>query len=461
MTEQQWDVKKVRQQFIDFFISKEHLFVPSSPVVPHDDPTLLFANSGMNQFKPIFLGVLEPNSPMLSWKRAANSQKCIRAGGKHNDLDDVGKDSYHHTFFEMLGNWSFGDYFKQEAIDWAWELLTKVYKLDSSRLYATYFAGDQTTKPPLQPDLESRALWLRYLPENRVLPYGMKENFWEMGDQGPCGPCTEIHYDRIGGREVPQLVNADDPTLIEIWNLVFMQFLREADRSLSPLPAKHVDTGMGLERLTSVLQNKMSNYDTDIFLPLFAEIEKLAKVRGYTGKYGVDDPEKIDMAYRVVADHIRTLTFAVCDGAFPAAEGRNYVLRRITRRAIRYGREILKADKGFFHKLVPYVINLMKDFFPELSQAGDRVQDVIKAEEELFNRTFEKGLLKLHRMTVKLQAKESKVLSGAYAFKLYGTYGFPFDLTERILEEKYQMTVDSREFYKLLEEEKERSRTLR
>jgi alanyl-tRNA synthetase len=391
----------VRRQFIDFFRSKPgpgtagHTFVPSSPCVPVDDPTLLFTNAGMNQFKPIFLGQAAPGSELGKLKRAVNSQKCIRAGGKHNDLEDVGKDTYHHTFFEMLGNWSFGDYFKKEAVEWSWELLTRVYKLPAAALYATYFEGNP--KAGLEADVETRDLWLRFLPKERVLPGNMKDNFWEMGESGPCGPCTEIHVDRLVAmgqtqRLVPQLVNAGDPDVIEIWNNVFIQFNREADGSLRPLPARHVDTGMGLERLTSILQGKRSNYDTDLFMPIFAEIERLTGARSYMGRLGEADVGNIDTAYRVIADHIRTLTFAITDGAVPSNEGRGYVLRRILRRAVRYGRQILNAKGGFFSQLVPVVVDRMGEAFPELRDNPRRVMAILRDEEESFGRTLDRGL---------------------------------------------------------------------
>ncbi|KAJ1389653.1 Translation protein, beta-barrel domain superfamily [Sesbania bispinosa] len=448
----EWPANRVRDTFIKFFEDKSHVNWKSSPVVPFNDPTLLFANAGMNQFKPIFLGTADPNTALSKLSRACNTQKCIRAGGKHNDLDDVGKDTYHHTFFEMLGNWSFGDYFKVEAISWAWELLTKVYKLPSDRVYATYFGGDE--KAGLAPDLEARDIWLKFLPPGRVLPFGCKDNFWEMGDTGPCGPCTEIHFDRIGNRDAASLVNNDDPTCIEIWNLVFIQFNREADGSLKPLPAKHVDTGMGFERLTSILQNKLSNYDTDVFLPIFDAIQLATGARPYSGKVGQDDVDKVDMAYRVVADHIRTLSFAIADGSRPGNEGREYVLRRILRRAVRYGREVLKAKEGFFNGLVNVVVNVMGDVFPELKHQEAHIRSVIAEEEESFGRTLIKGIEKFETA---VQHVQGKILSGEEAFVLWDTYGFPLDLTQLMAEEK-GLLVDVEGFNKAMEAARERSR---
>ncbi|MFN0134189.1 MAG: alanine--tRNA ligase [Phycisphaerales bacterium] len=386
----------IRRIFIEFFKSKPsagdgHTFVASSPCVPHDDPTLLFTNAGMNQFKPIFLGTADPASELGKLKRAVNSQKCIRAGGKHNDLDDVGKDTYHHTFFEMLGNWSFGDYFKKEAIAWSFELLTKVYGIAPDRLYATYFGGN--LEVGLEPDEETKQLWLQLLPAKHVLPGNMKDNFWEMGETGPCGPCTEIHFDRIGNRDASKLVNTGDPDVLEIWNNVFIQFNREEGGKLRMLPAKHVDTGMGLERLVSVLQNKRSNYDTDVFMPLFAAIQKATGfTKPYSGKLGAEDVGNVDTAYRVIADHIRTLTFAITDGATPSNEGRGYVLRRILRRAVRYGRQVMDAKPGFFASLVPAVVERMGGAFPELKKAPQRVIDMLREEEESFGRTLDRGI---------------------------------------------------------------------
>ncbi|GAB2215567.1 hypothetical protein Drorol1_Dr00019955 [Drosera rotundifolia] len=454
--EEEWPAWKVRETFVEFFQGKGHTFWKSSPVVPVNDPTLLFANAGMNQFKPIFLGTVDPNNPLGGLKRACNTQKCIRAGGKHNDLDDVGKDTYHHTFFEMLGNWSFGDYFKKEAIQWAWELLTEVYKLPSSRLYATYFGGDE--KAGLAPDTEAREIWLQFLPADRVLAFGCKDNFWEMGDTGPCGPCTEIHFDRIGNRDASMLVNNDDPTCIEIWNLVFIQFNRDSDGSLKPLPAKHVDTGMGFERLTSVLQKKMSNYDTDIFSPIFDAIfdaiPERKRARPYSGKVGPDDEDKIDMAYRVVADHIRTLSFAIADGSCPGNEGREYVLRRILRRAVRYGTEVLKAEEGFFSGLVNIVVKVMGDIFPELKQHEKRIVSVIADEEASFGKTLLKGIEKFKKCA---EDVKGNIIEGKDAFLLWDTYGFPWDLTQLMAEERGLM-VDIEGFHKSMDDARERSR---
>uniref|UniRef100_A0A0D9YC95 Alanine--tRNA ligase n=1 Tax=Oryza glumipatula TaxID=40148 RepID=A0A0D9YC95_9ORYZ len=451
----EWPASRVRETFISFFESKSHTRWPSSPVVPVDDPTLLFANAGMNQFKPVFLGTAAPDAPLGRLRRACNTQKCIRAGGKHNDLDDVGKDTYHHTFFEMLGNWSFGDYFKEEAIGFAWELLTQVYKLPTDRIYATYFGGDE--KSGLAPDTESKNIWLKYLPKEKVLPFGCKDNFWEMGDTGPCGPCTEIHFDRVGNRDAASLVNNDDPTCIEIWNLVFIQFNREADGTLRPLPAKHVDTGMGFERLTSILQNKMSNYDTDVFMPIFDAIHQLAGngIQSYSGKVGPEDVDKVDMAYRVVADHIRTLSFAIADGSQPGNEGREYVLRRILRRAVHFGHQKLKAKQGFFSSLVHVFVQLMGDVFPELKDNEKKIKDIIKDEEESFENTLAKGFEKF-----KKAADAVKESGGTDAFVLWDTYGYPVDLTE-VMGVDYGLSVDREGFDAAMEEARQKARNAR
>ncbi|CAL4932999.1 unnamed protein product [Urochloa decumbens] len=456
----EWPANRVRNTFFDYFDSKSHTRWPSSPVVPFDDPTLLFANAGMNQFKPVFLGTAAPDSPLGRLRRACNTQKCIRAGGKHNDLDDVGKDTYHHTFFEMLGNWSFGDYFKEEAIGWAWELLTKVYKLPTDRIYATYFGGDE--KSGLTADNESKNIWLKYLPKGKVLPFGCKDNFWEMGDTGPCGPCTEIHFDRIGNRNAASLVNNDDPTCIEIWNVVFIQFNREADGSLRTLPAKHVDTGMGFERLTSILQNKMSNYDTDVFMPLFDAIHKLAGdgIQPYSGKVGSDDVDKVDMAYRVVADHIRTLSIAIADGSQPGNEGREYVLRRILRRAVHFGHQKLKTKPKFFSSLVSVFVQLMGDVFPELKENEKKIQDIIRDEEESFENTLTKGYEKFKKAADAVKENGGTVLSGQDAFILWDTYGYPIDLTE-VMAIDYGLTVDKEGFNSSMEEARQKARNAR
>ncbi len=443
----------VRRSFIEFFESRGHVHHPSSPVVPHDDPTLMFANAGMNQYKPVFLGNVPAGHPLAGMKRAVNSQKCIRAGGKHNDLEDVGKDTYHHTFFEMLGNWSFGDYFKKEAIDWAWELLTQVWKMDKDRLYATYFGGDE--KLGLGPDNEARDYWLAHLPADRVIASGVKDNFWEMGDTGPCGPCSELHYDRIGGRNAASRVNADGEDVIEIWNLVFIQYDRQADGSLKVLPDKHIDTGMGLERVAGILRGVTSNYDTDLFTPIFGAIEQITGARGYRGKFGSEDTDGVDTAYRVIADHARTLTFALTDGAVPGNEGRGYVLRRILRRAVRFGRQRLGARTGFFSRLVPVIVEQMGDAFPELRRDPQRVVDIIFDEEESFGRTLDRGI-RLFEDAARGAGPGGRI-SGGDAFKLYDTYGFPLDLTVLMAEER-GLSVDEAGFDAEMERQKERSR---
>ncbi|XP_015118346.1 alanine--tRNA ligase, cytoplasmic [Diachasma alloeum] len=424
--------KEIRQAYIDFFKSKGHEYVHSSSTIPHDDPTLLFANAGMNQFKPIFLGTVDPNSDMSRWVRVVNSQKCIRAGGKHNDLDDVGKDVYHHTFFEMMGNWSFGDYFKREICTWAWEFLTKVLSLPGDRLYVTYFGGDEGAG--LAPDDECKDLWLSLgIPPSHVLPGSMKDNFWEMGETGPCGPCSELHYDRIGAREAAHLVNMDDPDVLEIWNLVFIQFNRESDGSLRSLPKKHIDCGLGLERLVSVIQDKRANYDTDLFVPLFEAIQVGTGARPYAGKVGAEDGDGIDMAYRVLADHARTITIALADGGMPDNTGRGYVLRRILRRAVRYATEKLNAKPGFFGSLVHVVVDLLGEIFPELQKDPQSIVDVINEEESQFLKTLSRGRNLLDKTITKL---EDKTVPGDVAWRLYDTYGFPVDLTQLMAEEK-------------------------
>jgi alanyl-tRNA synthetase len=452
-----WSVKRVRSTFVEYFVKNQHSHIPSSSTIPHHDPTLLFANSGMNQFKPIFQGTIDPNSDFAKLSRAANSQKCIRAGGKHNNLEDVGRDTYHHTFFEMLGNWSFGDYFKKEAIDMAWDLLTNVYGLPKDRLYVTYFGGDEGLG--LAPDLEAKQLWLKMgVPEDHILPGDVKDNFWEMGDQGPCGPCSEIHFDRIGGRNASSLVNQDDPDVLEIWNLVFMQFNREADRSLRPLPNKHIDTGMGLERLVSILQDKRSNYDTDVFMPIFEAIQKLTNARPYAGKLGAEDVDGIDTAYRVIADHVRTLTFAISDGGIPSNEGRGYVLRRILRRGARYARKKFNVPIGhFFASLVDTVVAQMGDAFPEITSRVDDLKEILEEEEKSFAKTLDRGEKLFADYLSKAKAQNQKYLSGADVWRLYDTYGFPVDLT-RLMAEENGMMIDELEFEKEQNEAKERSK---
>ncbi|KDR75441.1 hypothetical protein GALMADRAFT_249500 [Galerina marginata CBS 339.88] len=452
-----WTAARVRQQFFDFFRSKNHVFVPSSPTIPFDDPTLLFANAGMNQYKSIFLGTVDPHSDMSKLKRAFNSQKCIRAGGKHNDLEDVGRDSYHHTFFEMLGNWSFGDYFKNEAIGYSWELLTQVYKLPADRLYVTYFEGD--LKNGLEPDLEAKQFWLDYgVTEDHIIPGNAKDNFWEMGATGPCGPCSEIHYDRIGGRNAAHLVNQDDPDVLEIWNNVFIQFNREDDGSLRPLPSKHVDTGMGFERLVSAIQDRRSNYDTDIFLPIFDKVHELTGVRPYQGRFGADDADGIDTAYRVVADHVRTLTFALSDGGVPNNVGRGYVLRRILRRGARYARKKLGVNIGsFFSSLMPVVIGTMGETFPEITKKVDEIKEILDEEEESFSRTLDRGEKLFDQFAARANEQGVRELNGKDVWRLYDTFGFPVDLT-RLMAEELGLSINDVEFEQAQAHSKEASK---
>lgn len=427
---------EIRAQFIDFFKNRQHTFVKSAPVVPQDDPTLLFINAGMNQFKDIFLDKVEP-----TFLRAVNSQKCIRAGGKHNDLDEVGRDGYHHTFFEMLGNWSFGDYYKKEAITWAWELLTEVWKLDKSKLHATVHTSDQ----------EAYELWkeLTDIDPSHITYHGDKDNFWEMGETGPCGPCSELHYDRgtdfcgVSG-EHNCIVNGDCHRYMEIWNLVFMQYYRETDGSLTSLKKRHVDTGSGFERICQLLQGKDSNYHTDLFMPIIEEIAKISKTP-YDSETSV--------AHRVIADHIRCLTFALGDGGMPSNEGRGYVLRRILRRAARYGRQI-NLKEPFLYKLVDVVIAVMGEHFTELADKRDYIIMIIKAEEERFNLTLDKGLEKFEEI---VNSIKQKTIPGIEAFILYDTFGFPLDLTSIIAEER-GLIVDLKGFEQAMQEQKERAR---
>jgi alanyl-tRNA synthetase len=445
---------EIRQQFLDFFCKKHgHTNIPSSPVVPPaDDPSLkdTFANAGMNQFKPYFLGTEKP--PVV---RVANTQKCIRAGGKHNDLDDVGRDTYHHTFFEMLGNWSFGDYFKEGAIAMAWELLTQVWKLDPSRLHVTVFEGDEKNGIPR--DDEAAGFWKKVgVPESHIHLGNKKDNFWEMGNTGPCGPCTEVHIDRTPDKSGGKLVNAGTDKVIEIWNLVFIQFNRNEDQSLTPLPAKHVDTGMGFERICSVIQGKNSNYDTDVFAPLFAAIQK---VTGTDKPYGGVLESLPDTAYRVIADHVRTLTFALTDGATIGNVGRDYVLRRVLRRASRYGVQVLGTGtkEPFLYKLVPTVVETMGGAFPELKKNPHRVQDQIYDEEKGFLRNLERGIKRFDRLAKQMNADGLKVVGGEEAFELHDTYGVLIDITQQMAQEQ-GFTVDMPGFEEAMTRAKDKAR---
>lgn len=467
---------QIRQSYLDFFRERQHTIVPSSSLLP-DSPNLLFTNAGMNQFVPIFLG--ERSADVSKWAgaiagsdtRAADTQKCIRAGGKHNDLDDVGLDTYHHTFFEMLGNWSFGDYFKKEAIEWAWELVINRWKFPASRLYTTVYSPGEGD--PAEFDQEAYDLWAPLFsaagldPKIHVVRGNKKDNFWMMGDTGPCGPCSELHIDLTpAGDTRGSLVNVGDPRCIEIWNLVFIQFNANPDGTFSPLPAKHVDTGMGFERVTSIIQGtkgfadfknaKISNYETDIFRPIFDEIEKLsgkkyASTLPATGSTGATDQEKIDIAFRVIADHIRTLSFAIADGIQPGNNDRNYVLRRILRRAVRYGRT-LGFHEPFFYKLTDVLVRHMGNVFPEIRAKQKHIEETLKREEESFNRTLDKGIA-----LFEAEVEEAKAISGAFAFRLYDEQGFPIDLTQLMARER-GLAVDTAEFNRLMDEQRERAR---
>jgi len=440
---------EIRSKFLDFFRSKDHQIVPSAPIVVKDDPTLLFTNAGMNQFKDYFLG-----NRQAPYKRVADTQKCLRVSGKHNDLEEVGVDTYHHTMFEMLGNWSFGDYFKNEAIEWSWELLTDVYKIPKDRLYATVFQGDE--KEGLPASTVAHSKWRTLLPDNHIVYGNKKDNFWEMGDTGPCGPCSEIHVDLRPDEErkaIPgeELVNKDHPQVIEIWNNVFIQFNRLKDGSLEPLPSTHVDTGMGLERLVRVIQNKTSNYDTDIFTGTIAATESIC------GKsYGNTD-SKQDVAFRVIADHIRAICFTIADGQLPSNTGAGYVIRRILRRAVRYYYSYLGYAQPLLNKLVPVLALQFEHVFPELIQQQDFVTKVVREEEEAFLRTLEKGLKKTEEMTLQANATDNKTIPGKAAFELYDTYGFPIDLT-RLIAAEQNLQVDEAGFELEMKQQKDRSR---
>ncbi|MCR4680588.1 MAG: alanine--tRNA ligase [Bacteroidales bacterium] len=437
---------EIRNAFLKFFESKDHHIVPSAPMVVKNDPTLMFTNAGMNQFKDIFLGNSQPE-----YCRVADSQKCLRVSGKHNDLEEVGRDTYHHTMFEMLGNWSFGDYFKKEAIDYGWEFLTEVMKLDKNRLYATVFQGDE--KDGTSFDQEAYDFWKTHLPEDRILKGNKKDNFWEMGDTGPCGPCSEIHIDlrddaeraKVPGRD---LVNKDNPLVIEIWNLVFMQYNRTASGELQLLANRHVDTGMGFERLCMAVQNKKSNYDTDVFQPIIQKIAQLANVR-----YG--DNHDVDVALRVVADHLRAVSFAIADGQLPSNTGAGYVIRRILRRAIRYGFTFLNFKEPFINTLVSDLVAQMGHQFPELAKQQDLMQRIILEEEQSFLKTLAKGIARFDDYASKHAAQG--VVDGDFAFELFDTYGFPVDLTQLLASEK-NLTVDMEGFQRGLQQQKERSR---
>jgi alanyl-tRNA synthetase len=440
------DAKSIRKTFLEFFENKSHKVVPSAPIVVQNDPTLMFTNAGMNQFKDYFLG-----NKVAESKRVADTQKCLRVSGKHNDLEEVGHDTYHHTMFEMLGNWSFGDYFKKEAIEWAWELLTEKFDLPKDRFYATIFEGDASEN--LDKDTEAEDLWKQFLPEDRVLNGSKKDNFWEMGESGPCGPCSELHIDLRSQEEVNKvpgrnLVNMDHPQVVEVWNLVFIQYNRLANGSLENLPAQHVDTGMGFERLAMAIQKKQSNYDTDVFQPLIQWVAKRANVT-----YG--ESEKVDIAIRVISDHIRAIAFTIADGQLPSNNKAGYVIRRILRRAVRYGYTFLDFKEPFLHEMLPILTDQFEGVFLELTQQKDFIAKVIKEEEISFLRTLDNGLKKLDMIT----ASGNKTIDGSIAFELYDTYGFPLDLTALIAREN-NMQVDESGFSKEMEVQKNRSKSV-
>jgi len=447
------NAKEIRQQYLDFFESKKHKIVPSAPMVLKDDPTLMFANAGMVPFKEYFLGQRKAEN-----KRVSDSQKCLRVSGKHNDLEEVGKDTYHHTMFEMLGNWSFGDYFKKEAISWAWELLTEVYKIDKNNIYVTVFEGDKSEN--LAFDQEAYDYWKTHIAEDRILNGNKKDNFWEMGAQGPCGPCSEIHVDIRSAEEKAKvdgksLVNMDHPQVIEIWNLVFMQYNRKANGSLENLPAKHVDTGMGFERLCMVIQGVQSNYDTDVFRPIIREIETITQTKYENTKLPAKEQEDIDIAIRVIADHIRAVAFAIADGQLPSNNGAGYVIRRILRRAIRYGFTFLNKKEPFMYRLLSVLTKQMGNAFPELIAQKQLISNVIKEEENSFLRTLDQGLVLLDGI---IKSTNGKEVSGKRAFELFDTFGFPIDLTALILSEK-GYTLDEKVFKEELQKQKDRSRS--
>lgn len=450
------DSNKIRQTFLDFFKSKGHEIVPSAPMVIKDDPTLMFTNAGMNQFKDLFLG----NAP-VKYPRVADTQKCLRVTGKHNDLEDVGVDTYHHTMFEMLGNWSFGDYFKKEAIAWAWELLTEVYKIPKDRIYVTVFEGAQDDG--LGFDQEAYDTWKKLIAEDRILNGSKKDNFWEMGDTGPCGPCTEIHVDLRDDEERKKtdgktLVNNDHPQVIEIWNNVFMEFNRKADGSLEKLPAQHVDTGMGFERLCMVLQGKKSNYDTDVFQPVIRKIEDLSGLHYRPDQEDHHKQHKIvNIAMRVVADHIRAISFAIADGQLPSNTGAGYVIRRILRRAVRYGYQSLGLKEPFLYRLVPVLAHQMGGAFRELNDQKLLIEKVIREEETSFYRTLEQGLKRIDSLCISLVGGKKKVVEGKAVFELYDTYGFPVDLTA-LIAKGYDLSIDEKGFQEELDKQKERAR---